>query len=76
MVNKSLLVAIVVLLTTIAGYLSYLAWDRHQHNAQEELAHQQEIAFRSQFLGVTPQQYEAQEKADAAALANATAESK
>ncbi len=76
MVNKSLLAAVFVLLTTIAGYLGYLAWDRHQHNAQEELAHQQEIAFRARFLGQTPQQYEAQEKTDAAALASAVAASK
>ncbi len=76
MANKALLTAIVVLLTTIAGYLSYLAWDRHQHNAQEELAHQQEIAFRAHFLGETPQQYEAQQNADAAELASATAASK
>jgi predicted negative regulator of RcsB-dependent stress response len=36
MTNKPLLGFIVVLLLAIAGYLSYLAWDRHQHNLAEQ----------------------------------------
>jgi hypothetical protein len=76
MINKSILAAIVVLLTAIASYLGYLAWDRHQHNVQEEIEHQQDVAFRAHFLGVTPQEYEAQQKADAAAVASALATQK
>ncbi|MEM5373387.1 hypothetical protein V4C53_46765 [Paraburkholderia azotifigens] len=72
MANKALLSAIVSLLVVIAGYLGYLAWDRHQHNVQEEAAHQRELAWKAQFLGTTPEKLEqeetpaqrAQEKAD------------
>ena len=72
MANKALLSAIVSLLVAIAGYLGYLAWDRHQHNVQEEAAHQRELAWKAQFLGTTPEKLRqeetpaqrAQEKAD------------
>jgi len=73
MASKALLSTIVVLLAAIASYLGYLAWDRHLHNVQEKIAHQQEVNFRAHFLGVTPQEYEAQQKADAAAVASALA---
>jgi hypothetical protein len=70
--NKALLSAIVSLLIVIAGYLGYLAWDRHQHNAREEAAHQRELAWKAQFLGTTPEKLRqketpaqrAEEKAD------------
>lgn len=79
MANKALLSAIVSLLVVIAGYLGYLAWDRHQHNVQEEAAHQRELAWKAQFLGTTPEKLEqeatpgqrAQEKADEALAAKA-----
>lgn len=79
MVNKALLSTIISLLVVIAGYVGYLAWDRHQHNLQEDVAHQRELAWKAQFLGTTPdklQQEEtpsqrAQEQADYEAAAKA-----
>jgi hypothetical protein len=59
--NKAPLSAIVSLLVVIAGYLGYLAWDRHQHNVQEEAAHQRELAWKAQFLGTTPEKLEQEE---------------
>jgi predicted negative regulator of RcsB-dependent stress response len=59
--NKALLSTIISLLVAIAGYLGYLAWDRHQHNLQEEAAHRRELAFKAQFLGTTPEKLEQEE---------------
>ncbi|MBP0593644.1 hypothetical protein J8I87_28940 [Paraburkholderia sp. LEh10] len=61
MVNKALLGAIVGLLVVIAGYLGYLAWDRHQHDVQEEIAHRQDLEFRAHLLGTTPEKLEKEE---------------
>lgn len=61
MANKALQSAVVSLLVVIAGYLGYLAWDRHQHNLQEEAAHQRELAWKAQFLGTTPEKLEQEE---------------
>jgi predicted negative regulator of RcsB-dependent stress response len=55
MTNKPLLGFIIVLLLAIAGYLSYLAWDRHQHNLAEQAEQQKAIAFDAALLGTTPQ---------------------
>ncbi|WP_321968960.1 hypothetical protein [Paraburkholderia tropica] len=63
MVNKTLLGAVVALLVVIAGYLGYLAWDRHQHNLQEEQQQQQELKFDAAFLGTTPEKLAAERKA-------------
>ncbi|MEX3985943.1 hypothetical protein AB4Y45_44545 [Paraburkholderia sp. EG287A] len=79
MANKALLSAVFSLLVVIAGYLGYLAWDRHQHNAQEEAAHQRELAWKAQFLGTTPEKLQkeetsaqrAEEKADEETAAKA-----
>ena len=61
MTNKVLLSTIIALLTAIAGYVGYLAWDRHQHTLQEEAVHQRELAFKAQFLGTTPEKLEQEE---------------
>ncbi|SIT38762.1 conserved exported hypothetical protein [Paraburkholderia ribeironis] len=61
MVNKALLGTVVSLLVVIAGYLGYLAWDRHQHNVQEEIAHRQDLEFRAHLLGTTPEKLEQEE---------------
>ncbi|SEF12949.1 hypothetical protein SAMN02787142_7951 [Burkholderia sp. WP9] len=61
MANKALLGAIISLLVVIAGYLGYLAWDRHQHNVQEEIEHRQELEFKAHLLGTTPEQLEKEE---------------
>ncbi|WP_454862636.1 hypothetical protein [Paraburkholderia fungorum] len=61
MANKALLGAIVSLLVVIAGYLGYLAWDRHEHNVQEELEHRQELEFKAHLLGTTPEKLEQEE---------------
>ncbi|WP_321899464.1 hypothetical protein [Paraburkholderia heleia] len=61
MVNKALLSTIISLLVVIAGYVGYLAWDRHQHNLQEEVAHQRELAWKAQFLGTTPDKLQQEE---------------
>ncbi|MEM5386704.1 hypothetical protein VSR68_24335 [Paraburkholderia phymatum] len=63
MVNKTLLSAIVALLVAVAGYLGYLAWDRHQHNLQEEAQQQKELEFDAAMLGKTPTQLAAERKA-------------
>jgi predicted negative regulator of RcsB-dependent stress response len=63
MINKSLLSTILVLLVAIAGYLGYLAWDRHQHNLQEEAEQRKELAFDAAMLGKTPAQLVAERKA-------------
>ncbi|RKE23900.1 hypothetical protein B0G76_8600 [Paraburkholderia sp. BL23I1N1] len=62
MVNKTLLGSIIALLVVIAGYLGYLAWDRHQHNVQEEQQQQQDLKFDAALAGMTPQQYAAKQK--------------
>lgn len=61
MTNKALLGIIISLLVAIAGYLGYLAWDRHQHNLEEEAAHRQELEFKAKFLGTTPEKLEQEE---------------
>ena len=61
MTNKTLLPVVIALLVVIAGYLGYMAWDRHQHNVQEEAEHQKELAFKAQFLGTTPEKLEREE---------------
>ncbi|MEM5389816.1 hypothetical protein VSR68_40750 [Paraburkholderia phymatum] len=63
MANKALLGAIVAFLVVIAGYLGYLAWDRHQHNIQEEQQQEQDLKFDAAFLGTTPEKLAAERKA-------------
>ncbi|MDR6449690.1 putative negative regulator of RcsB-dependent stress response [Paraburkholderia terricola] len=74
MANKALLSTIISLLVAIAGYLGYLAWDRHQHNLQEEAAHQRELAFKAQFLGTTPEKLRQEETPEQRARAKADEE--
>jgi cytoskeletal protein RodZ len=62
MINKTLLGSIIALLVVIAGYLGYLAWDRHQHNLQEEQRQQQDLKFDAAFLGTTPDKLAAERK--------------
>jgi predicted negative regulator of RcsB-dependent stress response len=69
MTNKPLLGFIVVLLLAIAGYLSYLAWDRHQHNLAEHAEQQKALAFDAALLGTTPQKLAA-DRAGKASEAN------
>jgi len=76
MPNKALLSAGVVLLLVIAGYLGYLAWDRHQHNLQEEAEQQKELAFDAALLGKTPAQLAAERKAQGINAASEEAEAK
>ncbi|EUC20918.1 hypothetical protein [Paraburkholderia hospita] len=61
MTNKALLSTIIGLLIAIAGYLGYLAWDRHQHNTQEAAEHRQELEFKAHLLGTTPEKLEQEE---------------
>ncbi|AUT76706.1 hypothetical protein [Paraburkholderia hospita] len=61
MTNKALLSTIIGLLIAIAGYLGYLAWDRHQHNMQETAEHRQELEFKAHLLGTTPEKLEQEE---------------
>ncbi|WP_018441962.1 hypothetical protein [Trinickia symbiotica] len=61
--NKALISAIVGMLVVIAGYLGYLAWDRHEHNVQEEAQQERDVAFDAAMLGKTPAQLAAQRKA-------------
>ncbi|AUT66784.1 hypothetical protein [Paraburkholderia terrae] len=61
MTNKALLSTIIGLLIAIAGYLGYLAWDRHQHNMQEAAEHRQELEFKAHLLGTTPEKLEQEE---------------
>lgn len=61
MTNKALLSTITGLLIAIAGYLGYLAWDRHQHNMQEAAEHRQELEFKAHLLGTTPEKLEQEE---------------
>lgn len=61
MTNKALLSTIIGLLIAIAGYLGYLAWDRHQHNMQEAAEHRQELEFKAHLLGTTPEKLELEE---------------
>lgn len=61
MTNKILISTIIALLTAIAGYVGYLAWDRHQHNVQEEVARRQELEFKAHLLGTTPEKLEQEE---------------
>jgi hypothetical protein len=63
MVNKTLLGSIIALLVAIAGYLGYLAWDRHQHNLQEEQQQQRDLKFDAAFLGTTPEKLAAERRA-------------
>lgn len=74
MTNKALLSAIAALLVVIAGYLGYLAWDRHQHNLQEESEQQKELAFDAAMLGKTPAQLAAERKAQGSSAASEDAE--
>jgi hypothetical protein len=76
MPNKALLSAGVALLLVIAGYLGYLAWDRHQHNLQEEAEQQKELAFDAALLGKTPAQLAAERKAQGINAASEEAEAK
>lgn len=73
MANKTLLGSIVALLVVIAGYLSYLAWDRHQHNLQEAQQHRKEADFNRYLFGASSSDAEEQrrEQADAAAESSA-----
>jgi predicted negative regulator of RcsB-dependent stress response len=59
--NKALLSTIVSLLIVIAGYLGYLAWNRHQHDMQEAAEHRQELEFKAHLLGTTPEKLEQEE---------------
>ena len=61
MTNKALLSTIIGLLIAIAGYLGYLAWDRHQHNMREAAEHRQELEFKAHLLGTTPEKLEQEE---------------
>lgn len=63
MANKALLGAVISLLVVIAGYLGYLAWDRHQHNVEEAHQQQQDLKFDASFLGTTPEKLAAERKA-------------
>jgi predicted negative regulator of RcsB-dependent stress response len=63
MVNKALLGSIIGLLVAVAGYLAYIAWDRHQHNLQEEAQQRQDLKFDAAFLGTTPEKLAAARKA-------------
>jgi hypothetical protein len=63
MVNKALLGTVITLLVAIAGYLGYLAWDRHQHNLQEEQQQQRDLKFDAAMLGTTPEKLAAERKA-------------
>jgi hypothetical protein len=60
MISKPLLGVIIVLLITIAGYLSYLAWDRHQHDLAEQGEQQKALAFDAALLGTTPRKLAAE----------------
>ncbi|MFM0514667.1 hypothetical protein [Paraburkholderia sp. RL17-373-BIF-A] len=75
MVNKTLLGSIIALLVAIAGYLGYLAWDRHQHNLQEE-QQQQDLKFDAAFLGTTPEKLAAERKAKGINAASDDAEAR
>ncbi|EIM93455.1 hypothetical protein WQE_49453 [Paraburkholderia hospita] len=74
MVNKTLLSVVVALLVVIAGYLGYLAWDRHQHNVQEESQQQRELAFDAAMLGKIPAQLATERKAQGISAASEDAE--
>ena len=76
MVNKTLLGSIIALLVAIAGYLGYLAWDRHQHNLQEEQRQQQDLKFDAAFLGMTPEKLAAERKAKGINAASDDAEAR
>jgi predicted negative regulator of RcsB-dependent stress response len=64
MTNKALLSTIIGLLIAIAGYLGYLAWDRHQRNTQEAAEHRQELEFKAHLLGTTPEKLEQEETSE------------
>ena len=76
MVNKALISTVIALLIAIAGYVGYLAWDRHQHNLQEEAEQKKELAFDAAFLGVTPEKLAAERKAKGINAASDDAEAK
>lgn len=76
MVNKTLAGSIIALLVAIAGYLGYLAWDRHQHNLQEEQHQRQDLRFDAAFLGTTPGKLAAERKAKGINAASDDAEAR
>jgi hypothetical protein len=75
MANKTLLGSIVTLLVVIAGYLGYLAWDRHQHNLQEEQQHRKEAEFNRYMFGPSSSDANEQRRLQVDAAAEASAAS-